>query len=185
MGDCEMLEVDRLLLLANVCPCDALLEQQGVEEDQHEGEEVAIEVISSWLDLGVVKFDLLLGGSEIPVWLDTVHVAWLQLEEEVLDLTANPGRSELEFLPSSFVGIVDLPDLALILLVLLLALGLLSELALPTSSTSTRFFLTCSRTLLMSFLPRNISLDSLFSTFSPSDFLRKKFACCRGDGSFG
>ena len=59
----------------------------------------------------------------------------------------------------------------------------LSSPAPPFSSTSTRFFLVCSRTLVMSFFLRYTSSDSLFSNFSLSNFFRKKFACCRRDGS--
>ena len=59
----------------------------------------------------------------------------------------------------------------------------LSSPAPPFSSTSTRFFLVCSRTLVMSFFLRYTSSDSLFSNFSPSNFFRKKFACWRRDGS--
>ena len=59
----------------------------------------------------------------------------------------------------------------------------LSSPAPPFSSTSTRFFLVCSRTLVMSFFLRYTSSDSLFSNFSPSNFFRKKFDCLRRDGS--
>ena len=62
-------------------------------------------------------------------------------------------------------------------------LRFLSSPAPPFSSTSTRFFLVCSRTLVMSFFLRYTSSDSLFSNFSPSNFFRKKFACWRRDGS--
>jgi len=46
-----VLKVDSFGLLADVCTCDTLLEQQSVNEEEHQREEVPVEVVLSWLDL--------------------------------------------------------------------------------------------------------------------------------------
>ena len=131
-----MIKINRLRLFANMRSCDALLEKQGVDKEDHEGEEVSVEIVSSGLDLVCVEKDCCIGiqGSKILVRLNYIHVPRLDLVEEVKGRLPNALRSEFKLAPAGKFWILFLPDVIFLILLLLFPLSQLVELALEFGS---------------------------------------------------
>ena len=87
LGDREVVEIYGFGLFADVSTRDTFLEEQSVDEEDHEGEEIPVEVVAPWLHLVGVEGDKIgrLTGSQVAIRLHIVHVARLDLQEEVSD----------------------------------------------------------------------------------------------------